>query len=781
MKNGQNNFTVLPTQPVEGPNFAAGIDIDYGSLFKRILRNWYWFVLTVSIMTALAWLQLRYENPIYSASATMLVEEKTSGGGFSKEALTQELGFETSYVIDNEIYVLRSRYLMERVVKLLNLDITYLHKGLIRETEIYRPKVFQLVPADTLFLPYNEPIRYGSVEVRFDNSQRFTMVATPGDTTSVNYNTPFLIGNRRFSLQLRGNIQAIDRTSFFKIGAKDPVALAGKYSSKLRVSQVGRSSVVALNITDPVPFRAREVLDMLIDVYGQQIIEQQSKTGEQTLRFIEERLDFVTRELYEVESNVAGFRQNEGMAINLETRGVDYLNQLNTADAQLAELQIRRELIENLRNSLLRDSTNFRPIPVSSEVTTGVLSELIQEYNRLIFERSKQLETVTANHPTMAPFTENLASFRRNILQSVGTVLRETNRRAEQIRARIQPLEAQINRIPQNQRKLVQIMRQQQIKENLFLFLLQKREDAALTVAAQVPNTRIIDRAMVSSRPISPSKPMKYLFAIGIGLLFPGTIIFLREIFNNKLSTEEEVNKYINAPILGRIVKSSEHGSILVNKGSRSGIAETFRLMRTNLGFVLPKEGSSVILLTSSISGEGKSFISANLASSFTLAKKKVVVIGADMRKPRLGQIVTGEKFDNSSPGLSNYLIGKADYKDILTPTGRENLSMITSGPLPPNPSELLMEDRLEELMVQLRKDFDIIILDAAPVGIVSDALLLKDHIDITLFVMRFGHTLKKNLQYTSELVNADKLPRFNIVLNGLDPKEHYGYGYGYY
>jgi capsular exopolysaccharide synthesis family protein len=410
-----------------------------------------------------------------------------------------------------------------------------------------------------------------------------------------------------------------------------------------------------------------------------------------------------------------------------------------------------------------------------------VVSELIQEYNRLIYERSKQLETVTANHPTMAPFTENLASLRRNILQSIGTVLRETTRRAEQIRARIQPLEAKIDRIPQNQRKLVQIMRQQQIKQNLFLFLLQKREEAALTVAAQVPNTRIVDRAMVGSRPISPNKPMMYLFAIGVGLFLPGGIIFLREILNKKITTEAEVIKQITAPILGRIVKSPEHGTILVNKGTRSGLAETFRLLRTNLGFVLPKAGASVILVTSSISGEGKSFIAANLASGFTLAKKKVVVVGLDMRKPRLGEIVMGSKFDNTLPGLSNYLAGKVAYEDITMPTGRERLIIIPSGPVPPNPSELLLEDRLNTLMDRLREDFDLIILDAPPVGIVSDALLLKDQIDISLFVIRLGHTLKKNMKYTNELAAAGKLPQFNIVLNGLDPKEHYGYGYGYY
>lgn len=781
MKNAQNNLTVLSEQPKESPGFAAGIDVDYGAIFKRLMRNWYWFVLTVGIGIALAWFQLRYETPIYSASATMLVEENTDGGGFSKEALTQELGFGTSYVIDNEIYVLRSRYLMERVVSLLNLDITYFHQGVIRETEIYRPKQFQIVPADTLFLPVNQPIVYGSVYVRFNDNNRFSLVSSPGDTLSVRYSEPFLIGNRRFNLQLRGNARDVDQKTFFKISANDPVAVAGKYASALKIAQVGRSSVVALQINDPVPFKAREILDMLVDVYGQQIIEQQSKTGEQTLSFIEERLDFVTRELYEVESNVAGLRQNEGMAIDLDTRGADYLNQLNVADAQLAELQVRLELIENLRNRLLRDSTNSRPIPVSSEVTTGVLSELIQEYNRLIYERSKQLETVTANHPTMVPIAENLASFRQNILQSIGTVLRETTRRAEQIRGRIQPLEAKIDRIPQNQRKLVQIMRQQQIKENLFLFLLQKREEAALTVAAQVPNTRIIDRAMVSSKPISPSKSTLYLFAVGMGLFIPGGIIFLREVLNTKITSEAEVNKYVRAPILGRIVKSTEHGTILVNKGSRSGLAETFRLLRTNLGFLLPKDKSSVILLTSSISGEGKSFIAANLASGFTLAKKRVVVIGLDMRKPKLGNIIMGPKFNHANPGLSNYLINKASYENVIMPTGRDRLFMIPSGPVPPNPSELLMEDRLDTLIERLREDYDIIILDAPPVGIVSDALLLKDHIDISLFVMRFGHTLKKNLEHTNELVLADKLPRFNLVLNGLDPKEHYGYGYGYY
>ncbi|THH39288.1 GumC family protein [Neolewinella litorea] len=763
-------------------DFAPAVQLDYASLLNRMKRNWYWFVLAIAACVGAAWLHLRYTTPVYLAQTSMLIQEQSGGqAGLSKEVISQQLGFENTYVIDNEIYMLRSKYLMERVVNLLGLDISYIHQGAVRNTEIYQPENFGLVLLDTTKATPDTPVEYGSVMVRFDNPSTFSLIRYGGDTTSVSYGEPFEIGNRQFAMTISSDDPPEDNTSIYQVNVMNPTRVALQYNNSLSVQQVERSGVVTLYLSDPIPDKARDILDALVTVYEQQIVEQQSQTGGQTLSFLEERLDYVTDELYEVESNVASFKRSANLSVDIQTQGANYLAQMNEADAQLAELQVRRDLIIDIRNTLTEGDENFEMLPVSSEIISGVLAQLITEYNDQIFRRDQRLETVTPDHPMVATFDEKLGDLKRSILRSVNSLLRETNERVSKIEERIRPLQAQMTRIPGNEQRLLQIMRQQEIKQNLFMFLLEKREEAALSIAAQVPNTRIIDRASSTSAPISPNEPAFYLLAIGMGLFIPGSLIFLRELLGTTIGTEREIMKYMPYPVVGRIIKSPDHGTVIVTKTNRNGAAEAFRLLRTNLGFLLPSEQSSVILVTSSVSGEGKSFIATNLSAALALSKKRVVVVGLDMRKPRLAEMVTDEAVDHKAVGLSNYLIGKSSYEDIIRPTSQEGLHLITSGPLPPNPAELLMEGRMTNLVHRLRQEFDVVILDAPPVGIVTDGLLMKDLVNLTLFVARINVTPKKSAGYINEMVEAGKLPRVNLVINGIDPKSSYGYGYGYY
>ncbi|PPK87533.1 capsular exopolysaccharide synthesis family protein [Neolewinella xylanilytica] len=763
--------------------FAPAIQLDFEALINRMLRNWYWFVLAIGICFFLAWLHLRYTTPVYQAQTSMLIEEQSSSGGLSTDVIAQELGFENTYKIDNEIFMLRSKYLMERVVNLLGLDISYFHLGSVRDVEIYKPDQFGLLLVDTVTTTAataNEPIVYGSVMVRFDNANTFSLIRSEGDTASVSYDEPLRIGNRRFLLAIEEGASIIGQPDIYQIIVRKPSDVAGGYNRSLYVAQVESSGVVSLSITDPVPEKATDILNALVAVYEQQIVEEQRQTGGQTVAFIEERLEYVTDELYEVESNVASFKQNANISVDLSTQGSNYLSQMNEADAQLAELQIRRELVEEVRRTLTEENS-YDPLPLASEVISGVLSDLIVQYNQLIYERDQSLEFVTESHPTVATFSEQLNNLKESLLRSINSILRETNERATKIEERIAPLQAQMNRLPANEKRLLQIMRQQEIKQNLFIFLMEKREEAAITIAAQTPNTRIIDRASSSPNPVSPNKTMIYLFAFGVGLIVPGGTIFLREVLGTKLGTEKEIMKVFPYPVVGRITQSKDHGSIVVTQNSRNGVAEAFRLLRTNLGFMLPADQPSVIMVTSSVSGEGKSFIASNLSAALALSKKRVVVVGLDMRKPKLATMVSKSDDPTNQVGLSNYLIGQASYEDVIKPTVQEGLHLIASGPIPPNPTELLMDGRMGNLIHRLRQDFDVIILDAPPVGVVTDGLLMKDYINVTLFMVRVGVTPKKSVNYITEIIETGKLPRLNMVINGINPKASYGYGYGYY
>ena len=778
----KNPDDFAPQRISEAGAFAPEVKIDFGNLLARMLRNWYWFVLAVALCVAAAFAHLRYATPVYQAKTSMLIQEQSGGqAGLSKEVLSEQLGFENTYVIANELYMLNSNYMMERVVEQLGLDVTYVHQGAVRDIEIYQPEAFTIIPADSLaFNDPSQPTRYGSVQVRFDDREAFSLIRAEGDTIAQPYTQSFTIGNRPFTLQLTEGVPLPPPTDVYSINVMNPFEVAGKYAFELGASQVERSGVVNLSISDPIPRKARDILNTLVLVYEQEIVEQQSQTGGQTLAFIEERLEVVTNELGTIESDLTSFKRNANLSVDIQTRGADYLTQMNEADAQLAELSVRSELIEDIRRTLTDGEDTYEPLPLASEVISGVLSDLILEYNQEIFRRQNTLESVTEDHPLVATYNETLSNTKSSILRSINAILRETNERRSRIEGRIQPLQSQMTAIPASEQRMLEIMRQRDIKQNLFIFLLEKREEAALSIAAQVPNTRTIDRAVSSSFPISPNPPVIYLLAIGVGLFVPAGVMFLRELLGTTLTTEKEISSFLPYPVVGRIIKSKDHGKLLVNKSNRSGIAEAFRLLRTNLNYLLPGDKPSVILVTSSISGEGKSFIAGNLGAALAISSKRVVVIGMDMRKPKLAEMVLQVK-EKTTTGLSNYLIGKADYSEIVLPTEQENLSIIPSGPQPPNPAELLMEPRMAALMQRLREDFDVIVLDAPPVGIVTDGLLLKEFVNVTLFVTRVGVTPKRGMSYITEMVETGKLPRFSLIVNGIDPRTAYGYGYGYY
>ncbi len=760
--------------------FAPAAGLDYTALLQRLLRNWYWFVLAIALCLALAYLHLRYATPVYEAETSMLIQEQSGGqAGLSKEAIAQEFGFENTYVIENEVYMLRSNYIMERVVRLLGLDVSYIHQGSVRNTEIYQPQSFTLVSVDTSVLAPEE-VAYGSVLVRFDDTREFSLIRGEGDTTAMRYTQAFPIGNRNYKLVLTEGKEPLGRESIYQVKVMNAKDVASRYSRSLFVAQVERSGVVNLSLTDPVPEKAKDILNALVTVYEQQIVEQQSQTGQQTLTFLDERLDFVTEELTDVENDMSSFRQGAGLNVDVQTQGASYLAQVNAVDAQLSEQRVRRELIQDISNTLT-EGDGYRALPLASEVIPPVLTSLITQYNEVVFTRDQKLEGVTAQHPSVATYDEQLDALKRTIMQSVDVLLQESNQRIGNLQAQLQPIESNLSRLPANEQRLLEIMRDQNIQNNLYIFLLTKREEAAMTIAAQVPNTRIIDRASASPSPISPNRPMIYLLAIGVGLIVPASTMFLRELLGKTVSTEKEIANYLPYPIVGRIVNSPAKEPLQVLNNQRSAIAEAFRLLRTNLGFLLPDGQSAVVMLTSSVSGEGKSFISSNLSAALALTKKRVVVVGLDMRKPKLAEMVLNEDSSRRTVGLSNYLIGKSTYEEIVTPSPYERLSIISSGPLPPNPAELLIEGRMGTLIDRLRQDFDVIILDAPPVGIVTDGLLLKDYVNVTLFVARVGVTPKKSMHYISELVDGGKLARVNVVINGIDPKAAYGYGYGYY
>ncbi len=738
-----------------------------------MLRNWYWLVIAIAVCLFGARMYLRYAVPVYSISKKIIIESNPGQGRVSEEIIAQELGFQQSYTLLNEMEILKSRSLMLQVVDSLQIHITYISEGRLKNTEIYwKENAIQLTDVQPA-----EKASGLNFRIRTIDNNRFTLLKSETDTAVIDFGQPFQWQGRTVTLDLGienrnilpGGVQAI------RVNNPDPVA--GMYAGRLGISQVrGRSDVLNLSLFDPTPDKAADILNTLVEIYNRNVIEERNEVGRKTLDFIDERLRFITEELYEVEDQVESFRQDNDLPVSISNKAQRYLNEVEGYDRAIADLEIRQSLLDEIDDFFRRDTAFLEPLPITSEVLPGALTSLINDYNEIILDRQRVLQSATPDNPAAQLSVNQSENLRRSILLTVSTVKRENSRRLDDLRDRLRPLEGQSSMFPTTERQLLQIMRQQRIKESLFLFLLQTREETSLSIAAQVGNTRIIDDASIGG-PISPRSSQTYVFAILLGLVIPTTIIFLIELFDDKIYSEKDIRKLTSTPFLGGIPQSGTDKNIVVSKGSRSGVAEAFRLMRTNLQFLLAGIDKPVILVTSAVSGEGKSFITLNLGMTLALADKRVCLIGMDLRKPKLSRYLDAPV---GLPGVSNVLIGESSPSEVVHQSeANDNLFYISSGPTPPNPAELILGSSTNQLFAYLREHFDVVLVDTAPLGLVTDALLLQEHVDAALFVSHFGKSKRQSLQLIDNIYREKKLERPAIILNGI--KASGGYGYHYY
>jgi capsular exopolysaccharide synthesis family protein len=557
-----------------------------------------------------------------------------------------------------------------------------------------------------------------------------------------------------------------------------PDNTAAAYAGKLSIETVDYSNVLSISMRDPVAEKCVDVFNTLIAEYDHSQIEIKNESGRKTLDFIDERLGFITKELYEVETEVEGYKRNRELPVAIESKAAEYLSKVSTSDEQLMELDLRLSMLDAIEQKLRDPNGHYEALPLSSEIlASNSVSEVIKNYNELLQDRKNLIVTAGAQNPAVKIIDKKLEELRTPIFENFTVIRREVNDRRNQISKRLKPMQNQISSIPTYERELLQILRQQQIKEQLFLFLLQKREETALSVAAQVSNTRILNPA-ANQGLVAPDRRRTFILYLFLGFLFPGLLVFMLDYFNNRIYDESDVRRHTNAPFLGGIMQSSSGKSVVVNRSNRSAIAEMFRMLRTNLQYMAKGEPKKVILVSSSVSGEGKSFVTINLGISISLSGQRTLLLGLDIRKPKLSHYLTGFQAER---GVTNYLVNQASLDELIKPLPDHPLvDYLDCGPIPPNPAELLMSDATRELFVELRKRYQYIIVDTAPLGLVTDALLLNQHIDQTIIVARFGMSRTPFLRMVEDIYANQKLPQIGIVLNGLKNRAGYGYGYGY-
>ena len=765
--NKLNNPDLTPKEPQEQDA------IDVQELLYAFLRNWYWILLCMVLGFLGARLYLRYTVPIYQASGKILIKsEESSSGALSEEAVLQEIGIlKPNSNLQNEIQILKSRTLMREVMEQLGIDVSYIGQGRLRDSELYLDSPVRV-----------DSVRWGSekqkaeLEIQVKDAQRFVLLDEENEKqTTYAFSAPIVLDQDTFWLSHHAGGNPAENL-LVKIG-QGP----GKYLRDLQIKTVtDYSSVLGLQLEDPVPQKAADILNTLIDVYNQAAIDDKNQVAKKTLAFIDERLRLLTQELSTVEGGLETYKERND--IPAETAAaVDFvMTEIAEYDNQLTQQQLKLELLKAVEELLSGDVEQYELIPANIVLEdAGGLDAQIQNYNTTLLRRERLKQSATKINPTLVALNQQLAGMRQNIVKSVQALRSNLELSVRETERKLAQLQTRINQVPRQERELLEIKRQQNIKQALYLFLLQKKEETALSAAITVPNARVIDPAIPGGGPISPNPMRAYALGLMLGLALPIGTIFLRELLDNKVYSEADIKNLTNTPVLGAVAQNKSGQQIVVKANSRTGIAEMFRLLRTNLNYLSGGQDKQSILVTSGMGGDGKTFIAANLGISLALADKRVVILGMDLRKPKLAQYLV-QRSDYSGTGLTNYLVEDLPEEDIIYDSEiHDRLYFVPSGPIPPNPAELLSSNKLKKLFAHLRQNFDYIVIDTAPVGLVADAFLLSPYTDTTLFAVRYGKTPQAVISGLEEMRRDKKLKNPAIVLNGVKAGKGYGYGYG--
>lgn len=551
-----------------------------------------------------------------------------------------------------------------------------------------------------------------------------------------------------------------------------------KLESDLNVAVANKQiTIVDLSINNTIPKKGEDILNRLIFNYVQENLTDKNEVADSTIAFINRRLMIISSELGSAEANIESFKQKNNLA-DMSEQGRLLVATSGQNISELAKTETQISIVISLLEQLKDGSNDKRVLPSGLATQDIIFSGAIEKYNTLVLERGRKLIGLSASNPVILNLDKEIANARTDIVTNLESTLNGLKITRNKINVQMAGTEKEIRQVPATERNYLKLARQQQIKQELFIFLMQKSEETAISKTANIANSKTIDPPQAEIIPFAPKKMNIYVFSLGIGLFMPLAFFYLKDLLNDKVGSKEEVVKHANVSVIGEISHNHDVDNLVVANRSRSPIAEQFRALRTNLSFYLRSSQEKVILITSSMSGEGKSFCAINLGNILALSGKKVCLVELDLRKPGLSSKL-GIK---QSAGFTNYIISNAvETVDIIKPLAiNENLYIISSGPLPPNPAETILNPRTGELLLKLKEQFDYIIIDAPPIGIVTDAQLLANHADICLYLVRQNYTRREQLDIVKNLRHSNKMKQLAVVINDIPPARSYGYAYGY-
>lgn len=752
--------------------------IDIRLWLNRILKNWYWFVISCVIFGLLGLYKYFSATPQFTVNARIMIRSNNAEQQFAQMEIMQLMGISGMKQTTDEIAILTSRDIITEVVKDLNLQSVYYKKDGLKWMGQYPSHDLSVVYPEMFLDTTKRGVRVRIkarkndylVKVRYGNwrysCHRVADLTTPFNTCA---------GDMSFALH-----KPLERGDRYSILTLPMLPLVEKYNNMISADAIKKeSNVIAISTTTDMPRLAIDFINKEIELYNVDAVVDKNIMATNTADFINERLLLIEKELYEAELKVEEYKEKFGI-VNLESEAILYLQESSEYKKQMDEIETQINLVNYVAEFVKDEQRAESLIPADLGVSDMSLVALINEYNQLMMKKLRVQRTATNDNPIVEQISNQLTIMRENIIASISGINSRLNIAKNDIKARYGNAEMQRFGIPTQERQYIEVERQKQLKENLYLFLYEKREENALALASTVMPAKIIATPQMNPLPVSPSLRMIALFCLVLGLGCPAAGIYLYYLFNNRLSDDsKDLETRTKMPFGGVLVKNHHGEHVAVRDGVNSVSAELFRSLRTNIGFMIPSARKNpIMLVTSSINSEGKSYVATNLAISLSLLKKKVVLVGLDIRKPMLANYLHLP----SQGCLTSYLSDDSyTIDDLLVPSEFENLTVIPAGIVPPNPSELLQSERLDLLFAELRERYDYIIVDSAPVALVSDTFLLNRIADMTVYVCRARYTTFDLVNFLNQVHEQKRLPNIVTVLNGVEAKKvGYGYGYGY-
>ena len=776
---------MIEEKNVQGNNSQNEDIFNVQEILFRFLIHWPWFVASVLFCTICAWGYLKIATPIYQITATVLIKDDKKGGGSGMTSEFEKMGIAgmmtSTNGVDNEIEVLKSKSLAQEVVNQLNLYVTYWDEDEFPQKELYStsPVLVSLTPQEANKLPATMKVKMnlqpqGTADVEIEVGKKKYLK----HLSKLPAVLPTDEGTIAFFLNPDSLLARVDSERRISATILSPMSVAKSYSSSLIIAPTSKStSVVSVSLNNSNIQRGKDYINKLLEVYNINTNNDKNEVAQNTAEFIDERIAIISKELGSTEQDLENFKRMAKIT-DLSSEAQLALQGNAEYEKKRVENQMQINLVIDLKKYLLGEG--YQILPSNVGLQDAGASSAIERYNEMVAERNRLLLTSTESNPAIVNLTTSIQAMRSNVHATLDATLKGLQITKADLDREASRYSRRISDAPTQERQFISIARQQEIKSGLYLMLLQKREENAIMLAATANNAKIIDAATAASGVVAPKSMQILVIATILGLGLPVGVICLIMFLQVRIEGRADIEKLTSLPVIGDIpVVNDIKGSIAVFENKNDLMSETFRGVRTNLQFLL-EEGQKVIMVTSTVSGEGKSFVSVNTAISLSLLGKKVVIVGLDIRKPGLNKVFN---LSIKEEGITQFLIDpKRNIMDLVQQSDvNSNLFILPGGAVPPNPTELLARRGLEIAIEQLKEHFDYLILDTAPIGMVTDTQLIARIADLTIYVCRADYTRKSEFTLVNELAETKKMPNICIAINGLDlNKKKYGYYYGY-